>query len=241
VSADTQLVPANAQSGPADDLVRVGLMAWCIAHDVNNHLTAAYGQLELARIRSSEESPGSPHIWYARSEIENCCDLLHHLVPGGMPESGGERAHADPHEVLQGVLERFAPTLEAKGISLALSLEPDPPTVQAPPWALKHVFSNLVGNACEAMQDGGELRVCSRRRNGHLRMRFSDTGGGIPEDRVTRVFEPFFTTKEPSAGHGLGLAICRAVLEHFGGSIAAESKDEEGTEFTVDFDAGQPE
>ncbi len=97
---------------------------------------------------------------------------------------------------------------------------------------LRRVFVNLVSNALQAMPEGGQLRVDSETLGDEVRIRFWDTGVGIPEDARDHLFEPYFTTK--SEGTGLGLAISKRVVEEMGGTIALESAPEgRGTVATV--------
>jgi signal transduction histidine kinase len=236
VNADTQATPAKPAVPSLNVLSRVGLMARCIAHDLNNHLTAAYGQIELARIRTAAADPQSRHIWHARSELEFCADLISYLMPGGPAGVAAHDTNADPHEVLESVLERCAPTLEANGVTATPQLAPGQFTVAAPAWALKHVFTNLIGNACDAMQDGGELHIASMRRYGRFQIIIRDNGPGIADEDIDRVFDPSFTTKDRALGHGLGLATCQAAAEHFGGAVSVESGGGPGAAFTVAFD-----
>ena len=223
----------GSRPAATQELARVGLLAACIAHDVNNHLTAAYGQLELARTHSSASAAGHRYFSGVRRELEWCADLVKQLLTGDRSATLTEARTADPHDVLEHALDRFSAHAERKGIRIIRGMTPGPPAVNVPQWALKHVCHNVIANACEAMQEGGVLRVSTRRRNGQFEMRFADTGPGIPAVALERLFDLSFTTKDPPAGHGLGLATCRAVLEHIGGSIAVENGTTGGAVVTV--------
>ena len=99
--------------------------------------------------------------------------------------------------------------------------------------ALRQVALNLLTNALNAMPGGGRLRCSTRpaRGNAALEVRVADTGPGIAPEHQGRLFEPFFTTR-PS-GTGLGLALCREIVQNHGGGITLESTDPSGTTFCV--------
>jgi signal transduction histidine kinase len=111
-------------------------------------------------------------------------------------------------------------------------LLPDPaPTVNADPNEIERVVYNLLTNAVEAMPQGGELTVRVGSVEGEARIAVEDTGAGIPEKDRPHLFRPFFTTRE--RGVGMGLAICRRIVEENGGSISVDSAPARGSRFTV--------
>lgn len=95
------------------------------------------------------------------------------------------------------------------------------------------VFINLLINAAHAIEDKGEVAVKTWFEGGYIYILFSDTGCGIPEDKIGRIFEPFFTTKEVGKGTGLGLSISYDIIKKHDGDIQVQSKVGEGTAFTI--------
>jgi len=99
------------------------------------------------------------------------------------------------------------------------------------PTQMRRVFTNLTTNAIQAMPKGGELTISTSLKDGFALIAFQDTGVGIPKEDIKKLFTPLFTTK--SKGVGLGLAICKNVMEAHGGSIEVESQEGKGSTFTV--------
>ncbi len=95
------------------------------------------------------------------------------------------------------------------------------------------VFTNLIKNAIDAMPAGGTLEVKSWQENGYVHISFSDTGEGIPPDTLKKLFTPLFTTK--AQGMGFGLSISKRIVEAHGGKISVDSRQGQGTTFTVTF------
>jgi signal transduction histidine kinase len=102
---------------------------------------------------------------------------------------------------------------------------------------LAQVFVNLMVNAAQAMPEGpadaNEIRLSTRASDGWVEVAVADTGTGIAPEHLDRVFQPFFTTKPEGVGTGLGLPICRDIVQALGGTIAVESALGRGTVFTV--------
>jgi len=96
---------------------------------------------------------------------------------------------------------------------------------------IKRVFVNLLENAVDAMPKGGELKISSNLSNGCLEVKFTDTGPGVDGNVLRQLWKPLVTTKPK--GIGLGLAICKRIVEAHGGSISVDSKAGEGTTFTL--------
>jgi len=99
---------------------------------------------------------------------------------------------------------------------------------------LFQVFCNLVKNALDAMPNGGELRIStSLVADDTIMIELHDTGTGLPPGSMEAIFEPFFTTKEGSKGTGLGLAVCRDIVESYHGRITAQNAPDGGSIFSV--------
>ncbi len=109
----------------------------------------------------------------------------------------------------------------------------DMPMVRCNPGQLNQVFMNLLVNAAHAIEKQGEINVKTWHADGDIFVSISDTGCGIPQDKLSRIFEPFFTTKEVGKGTGLGLSIAYEIAKKHGGRITVSSTVGKGTTFTL--------
>lgn len=109
----------------------------------------------------------------------------------------------------------------------------DIPMTKCNPGQLNQVFMNILVNAAHAIEKQGEITVKTWGDNGHIYVSVSDTGCGIPQDKINRIFEPFFTTKEVGKGTGLGLSIAYDIIKKHGGEVNVESEVGKGTAFTI--------
>lgn len=103
--------------------------------------------------------------------------------------------------------------------------------LECDPDKLKQVLINLVVNAMEAMEEGGDIYIYTNRKPEHAVIKIRDSGMGIREEDLSHIFEPFYTTRKK--GTGLGLSICYKIIQAHSGDITAESRYGEGTEFTI--------
>jgi len=107
------------------------------------------------------------------------------------------------------------------------------PKIACYPGALNQVFMNLLINAKQAIKGKGEITISTRAKGDKVIIQFTDTGEGIPADKVDRIFDPGFTTKGVGVGTGLGLSICYQIIQDHKGDIAVKSKVGEGSTFTI--------
>jgi signal transduction histidine kinase len=108
------------------------------------------------------------------------------------------------------------------------------PQVMASQNHLQGVWMNLISNGLDALDGSSrEIHITSRHLNNEVRVVVSDTGKGIPPERLSRIFEPFYTTKGPGRGTGLGLSVVHRVIKQHGGRILVDSQMDTGTQFTV--------
>ena len=130
--------------------------------------------------------------------------------------------------------------LRVREIEVTLNPDPAAPKVWGNEDELQQLLFNLVGNASDAMPEGGRLSIAiAPRGDENVDITVTDTGCGISQEAQSRIFEPFFTTKERGQGTGLGLAVCQDIVRRHDGVIAVESpwhtdhSPREGTRFTV--------
>jgi signal transduction histidine kinase len=124
------------------------------------------------------------------------------------------------------------PALTAKGIAHDLRLAESLAPIRADEHQMQQLLLNLLSNAVDAMPGGGQLRIETATGDGFVILTIADSGPGIPPELRPRVFEPFFTTKG-TAGTGLGLAVCRSIVDVHHGTIELDSHSGAGATFVV--------
>lgn len=107
------------------------------------------------------------------------------------------------------------------------------PKIFCNPSKLNQVFTNLIVNAGQAIEEQGEIRIQTALQNDKIQIAIGDNGKGIPEENIKRLFDPFFTTKPVGEGTGLGLSISHGIIEEHGGTIQVESALDVGTTFNI--------
>ncbi len=121
--------------------------------------------------------------------------------------------------------------IEARDIVVESELRSDLPLVQIDRDQMKQAFYNIIKNSFEAMKRRGILRIRTDMDDSHVRVSFTDNGGGMSAEALSRVFEPYYTTK--SRGSGLGLLIVRRIVREHGGELAIESAEGKGLTLTI--------
>jgi signal transduction histidine kinase len=119
--------------------------------------------------------------------------------------------------------------MESRGISLELDIEERLPPVRGNSLMIDQMLQNLISNALDAMPNGGTLTVAAHAANAgdQVELKVTDTGVGLPKDRLEQIFKPFVTSKR--TGLGLGLSLVRQLVERLGGTIALSSQEGRGT------------
>jgi signal transduction histidine kinase len=128
-------------------------------------------------------------------------------------------------------LDLLRPELENRSLHVKTRLDRHLPLSPLDPAQLQQVLVNLTKNAMQAMTKGGELTIQTGEGADGVWISVADTGGGIPQEQISRIFEPFFTTKK--SGTGLGLMIVQRIVRAHGGRIELESRAGHGTTFRV--------
>ncbi|MCS6869910.1 MAG: response regulator [Anaerolineae bacterium] len=242
VQARTEaLKKAEQQLMRADRLAALGTLAAGIAHEINNPLQPLLTNLELMLEDVDQgRSADREMIEFAIRDVQRIRRIVSNLLDFARPARSA-LALLQINDIAQEVLTLARKQLEQAHIQVELSLRARQ-QCKGNADQLKQVLLNLVINAMEAMPNGGELSVATadvlHGGQPHIKLTISDTGVGIPPERLDQIFNPFFSTK-PN-GTGLGLAISHSIITAHGGQIQVESQPSR-TSFIIFLPAAESE
>lgn len=213
-----------------------------VAHEIGNPLNSINIHLQLAMRRLkklAEKLPGDGLVEGVRESVEICSSevsrldsIIENFLKALRPMRP-DMADCDPIKPLAETLKTLDAELENLGVSVAVNVDAPLPTVYADANLLKQLYFNILHNAMEAMDAGGDITVRALADDDFVKISFADTGCGIDEDGMSKLFHPYYTTK--TDGHGLGMTIIQAIVRAHGGKIDVESGPDRGTTVTVSF------
>ncbi len=231
----------------------VGKLAAGMAHEIGNPIAALLGLQEL--VLSGDLTPEEQLDFVARMHKETTRihgvlrDLLDYARSGGndgsLASSGGYAAagSCDAVVVVDDLRKLLAPQRNFKDITLDIALPPSM-IVPLPAPRLLQVLLNLAMNAADAMKAAAEgptdraphvIHLLGTTGESEVRLSVCDTGPGVPSSLRAKIFEPFVTTKEVGAGTGLGLAVCKGIVEAAGGRLELDGSYTDGGAFVLTF------
>lgn len=217
----------------ADKLAVMGQLLGGIAHEIKNPLGIIIGRLDIIGL----ELDGFDHeeLKTDISTIYQQANRIRHIIDGLLDTARPEPPKFHPIHINGAVVDSLKMVRKAlldKRIRVILDLDESLPAIPADRIQMQQVLLNLVLNARDAMDDGGELRILSRLSGDPaegVEVIVSDTGEGIPPDQLRKLFSSYHTTKLNKGGTGLGLAVCNRIMEAHNGRIIADSILGEGT------------
>jgi C4-dicarboxylate-specific signal transduction histidine kinase len=238
-SAQIALDKAQAELAHVTRVTTLGQLTASIAHEVNQPLAAIIVNAE-ACLRWLDRA--TPDLDEARQAVEQIArdghraDEVIRRVRALAKKTDTAKTALDVNEVVNEVIVLVRRELASRRVSLRMDLGPDLPLVVADRVQLQQVLLNLVINGIEAMQSvtdrPRELVIRSRRDNAHqVLVAVADSGVGISAEHADRLFSAFFTTK--SSGMGMGLSICRSIMEAHGGRLWATANVPHGATFQL--------
>ena len=225
----------------SERLATIGAVVAHVSHEIRNPLATIGGfarKLGAQPERAARVTRGAAIIVL---EVEKLELLLKEMLDFTSPKAP-TFACTDVNRVIATLADVHRDALADHGVALELSLAPDVPPISADGGQLQRAFLNLWRNAVQAMEQARDgrprrLRICTERTSAGVRIVFTNSGPGIPEELRARIFTPFFSTN--ARGTGLGLAVVRKIVDDHGGTIDVESSDA-GTAFAVVLPAGRP-
>jgi signal transduction histidine kinase len=214
-----------------------------IAHEIRNPITAAKSLVQ----QMGEDPASRENVDYAKvalDELDRVERSISHLLRYAREEEI-QIQDVHLHDIIESALVTFRDRIDRQDVLIDLELDAPGP-MRGDPEKLRRIVINLIGNALDAMEEGGtpdpalHVAIGENLAGTEVWLRLRDNGPGIDEATVQKIFSPFYTSK--SSGTGLGLAISKKLVEAHGGSIEVSSETGRGTEFVVTFpkQSGEP-
>ncbi len=226
------LVAAQHDLTAKERLAALGQLAGTIAHELGNPLNAISGHVQLIARRPDLPRDIAQDLATVQAEVARMTGIIRRFLDStrGLTPAPERVALAD---LLAEAIDLTLSADARKVIRVHRDVAPGLGFVEIDPGLVRHVLTNFVSNAVDAMVDGGDLWVGARRDGEDLALSVRDTGKGIAPEERKRIFEPFYTTKPKGRGTGLGLSICREIALALKGRIEVDSSLGKGSTFTL--------
>ena len=207
-------------------LAAIGETAAMVGHDLRNPLQGIAGALHLLKQESLTTEERKEMLQLIEKSIHYSDAIIKDLSDYSA-EIQLKLAEATPKSITRDAIGAVRVPQNVR----VQDLSEDQPTLRVDPDMMKRVFINLIENAIDAMPQGGTLTVSSKKSDGNVEIALTDTGSGIPDKAMESLWKPLQTTK--AKGMGLGLAICKRIIDAHGGSISVKSEVGRGTTLTI--------
>lgn len=224
-------------------LEELARLAGELAHEIKNPLSTIKINLKLVSEEladSSKAAPAQQHDQrFARmlrkiGVIQKEADRLEQILGGFLryiDRTQLQLADVDVNEVISGMVDFYSPQAHSHSITIRQGLHPDPLVCKIDADMLKQVVLNLFINAQQAMSDGGELLIKTRRHEQSAVIEIGDTGPGIAQDKLANIFDAYYSLRPH--GSGLGLPTAKKIVESHNGTLSVTSDVGKGTLFTI--------
>jgi signal transduction histidine kinase len=218
-----------------EKMAELGQLAVGMVHELNTPLSVIVSAIQLIL----REEGLTPQVKEMVERIETEAQRLSLFTRGLLSfarKSDEPVCEVDVNQVLREVICFLKYETQKRCIAVVEDFDFRIPSLYADINRMKQIFINLIMNSIQAMETGGSLLLRSFPSDAHaVSVQIADTGSGISPHSLDQIFDPFFTTKKTGQGTGLGLFITKKLVESFSGAISVESREGEGTCFTVTF------
>ncbi|KMY67643.1 hypothetical protein AAU61_06955 [Desulfocarbo indianensis] len=230
----------------ADRLAVVGTMAASIVHEINNPLavineSTGYLQTVVGKAELPPDLKAKLEMALAKTAAAvDRAKVISRRLLSFARRSDSVAKLVDFQDLAGEVLDLTHKPAEHAKVRVSVRMETGQAKSWLDPYPLRQVLLNLVSNAIQAQDGGGEVEIAIAGGENTVVMAVRDQGPGIPPENMERIFEPFFTTKPEEIGTGLGLPVSRSIVEELGGRLEVESTLGEGTVFKVILPRNKP-
>jgi signal transduction histidine kinase len=232
-ASNEELRETQEQLIRSEKLAAIGQLAGGVGHELRNPLGAIKNAVYYVKgkVAKSELGQKEPRVIefldIADDEVNSSNKIINDLL--GFSRVG--KPAVSPARIKGVIDDALSHLTIPENIEMVKKLDADLPEVNIDTDQIRQVLVNMIMNAVQAMPEGGRLTISVRERDKFLEVEISDTGCGIPKEAIGKIFDPLFTTR--AKGIGLGLAVCKAVIERHEGNIEVESEVGKGATFTI--------
>jgi len=207
----------------------IGNLAASTAHEIRNPLTGIKG---LVNLLSEEYKDKKAQFYFEviQNEVNRINDIVSELLVLGRPSVHTLKIY-DANEIMKEIEPIIRSEANYMEIQLDINFTTSPLPIACVKNQLKQVILNLTKNSLHAMKDGGLLKITLQQQNNACLLSVEDNGVGIPREALKQVFNPFFTMKKD--GSGIGLTVCKRIIDSYGGTISIESNEGKGTKVDI--------
>jgi signal transduction histidine kinase len=226
------LVAARRDLTAKERLAALGQLSGTIAHELGNPLNAMSGRVQLLARDPACPAEVRTELGALDGEVKRMTAIIRRFLDSARALTPAP----EPTNVEGLVDEALSLSLSAEArerIAVIREVPEELGEVVTDPGLVRHVLTNFISNAVDAMAAGGTLTVRASRIGGQLALAVADTGAGMGAEERRHIFEPFYSTKPPGRGTGLGLAICREISVALKGRIEVDSEPGRGSTFTL--------
>ncbi|MCX5680963.1 MAG: ATP-binding protein, partial [Candidatus Omnitrophica bacterium] len=214
----------------SEKLASLGKLVSEIAHEVNNPLMIISGNAQISLMSEIEDTEVKNNLQAIVDECQRAKSIIHRLLKFAKP-SKGETVKANINKSIETTVAILEHQYKLDGVEIKREYYKNLPPVSIDEQQMQEVFMNLLNNARDAMPQGGVVTITTSLEGNFVKIDFTDTGSGIPEEVKQKIPEPFFTTKEK--GTGLGLSVCHGIIKAHNGELRVESELDKGATFTI--------
>lgn len=204
-----------------------------IVHEIRNPLTAVKGFLQLIQPYLKEIGK-EQYAKVALSELNRVNQLIYEYLQGNKPQPHSTEV-LSLNKVVQDLILLYESELFLKNIQLTTDLTVQPVSLKIQESQLKQVLLNIMNNAIEAIEEKNglirEIKISTHIERTYAVIKITDNGGGIPSELIDKLFNPYYSSKKD--GTGIGLYICKKIIESYEGTIQVESNFEKETTFII--------
>jgi signal transduction histidine kinase/CheY-like chemotaxis protein len=227
----------------AEKVAAMGQLLAGVSHELNNPLSTIVGYTQLLLIRVGA-GPMAEHLQKIAKSAERCTRIVTNFLALAR-QYPPERQLTRLNQLVDDAVELLAYSLRIDNVEVIRRLAPDLPQLWADPHQIQQVIVNVLTNAHQALRGVSTRRrlvLTTRyeRTSERIVLEVADSGPGVPADISGRIFEPFFTTKAPGQGTGLGLSLCRGIIDSHDGVFRLETTPGGGATFVIELPAGAP-
>ncbi len=225
----------------SERLTALTLLAAGVAHELGNPLNSLHIHLQLlergiGKLPERSRARLLGQVSVARDEIKRL-DLIVSQFLNAIRPTRLELKPENINTLLQEAVEFLAAETRGKKITITRAFDSTLPPIPVDQNQIRQAFYNILKNSFQALREGGDLHIETKRIADDVVISFADSGAGISPENIARVFDPYFTTK--TTGSGLGLLIVRRIIREHGGDISLSSREGEGTTVSLRLPTGE--